>query len=157
MNKIRKIFIMFIIIIEIFIVSSNYIYADFVDGLEQNGETINNSSSQEKTESQGSFSGDIFSQADNFIRNGKDETQEKAAIDEKKLKDAFSNIFNIAVSIGTVLTVIIGGILGIKFMIASAEDKAKIKEMMIPYVVGCIVIFGAFTIWKFIVNILNQI
>lgn len=37
-------------------------------------------------------------------------------------------------------------------MVASAEDKAKVKEALIPYIVGCIVIFGAFTIWSIAVN-----
>lgn len=48
---------------------------------------------------------------------------------------------------------IVGTILGIQFMVASAEDKAKVKEAIVPYVVGCIVIFGAFTIWGTAVNI----
>lgn len=163
MNKRKKIFIIFIIIIEIFIVNSNYSYADRAYKMEQDEKATSNPSSQEKTESQQSSLGDVFSQADNFITKGKIEAQKKeentdqTAIDENKLKDVFSNIFNMGIGIGMALTVVIGGILGIKFMIASAEDKAKIKEMMIPYVIGCIVIFGAFAIWKFIVNILNNI
>ena len=66
-------------------------------------------------------------------------------------------IFNVLVALGTVLTVIIGGILGIKFMMASAEDKAKIKEGMIPYATGCVIIYGAFIIWKIIVSVLGAI
>lgn len=38
-------------------------------------------------------------------------------------------------------------------MVASAEDKAKVKEALIPYVIGCAVIFGAFTIWSIAVNL----
>lgn len=48
---------------------------------------------------------------------------------------------------------IVGTILGIQFMIASAEEKAKVKETLVPYIVGCIVIFGAFTIWSIVVNL----
>ena len=48
---------------------------------------------------------------------------------------------------------LVGTIIGIQFMLASAEDKAKVKEALVPYVVGCIVIFGAFTIWSIAVNI----
>ena len=47
---------------------------------------------------------------------------------------------------------IIAGILGIKFMIGSAEEKAQIKDALIPFVIGCIVIFGAFGIWKIFVT-----
>ena len=48
-------------------------------------------------------------------------------------------------------------VLGIKFMAASAEDKAKIKESMIPYVVGCIVIYGAFFIWKLAIMVVGDL
>ena len=47
----------------------------------------------------------------------------------------------------------VGTIIGIQFMIASAEDKAKVKEALVPYIIGCVVIFGAFTIWSIVVNI----
>ena len=40
-------------------------------------------------------------------------------------------------------------------MVGGAEEKANIKEVLVPYVVGCIVIFGAFAIWKLIVTILG--
>ena len=48
---------------------------------------------------------------------------------------------------------IVGTIIGIQFMVASAEDKAKVKEALVPYIIGCAVIFGAFTIWSIVVNI----
>lgn len=48
---------------------------------------------------------------------------------------------------------IVGTIIGIQFLVASAEDKAKMKESLIPYIAGCIVIFGAFTIWSAVVHL----
>ena len=42
-------------------------------------------------------------------------------------------------------------------MISSAEEKAEVKKMLIPYIVGCIVVFGGFGIWKLVVNILQGI
>ena len=42
-------------------------------------------------------------------------------------------------------------------MMASAEDKAKIKEAMIPYVIGCIVIYGAFFIWKVVIMVVGDL
>lgn len=103
---------------------------------------------------------DIMGSADEFLKEGQDAMHGgngETGIDEPKLKIANATIFNTLFAIGTVLTVIIGGILGIKFMLASAEDKAQIKEMMIPYIVGCVVIFGAFTIWKIAVSVLQDI
>ena len=42
-------------------------------------------------------------------------------------------------------------------MFAGIEERAKIKEALIPYIVGGVVIFGAFIIWKFVVDVLDQI
>ena len=95
--------------------------------------------------------GEIVSQGDSFVSKG------KILIDQDKLNASQSQIFNILLAIGIVLTVIVGGYLGIKLMMASAEDKAKIKEMMIPYVLGCVVIYGAFGIWKIVITVLDQI
>lgn len=38
--------------------------------------------------------------------------------------------------------------LGVQFMIGGAEGQAKVKEMLVPFVVGCIVVFGGFAFWK---------
>lgn len=69
------------------------------------------------------------------------------------LKNASSNIYNILFAIAVVVAVVVGAIIGIKLMMASAEDKASVKEALVPYVVGCIVVFGAFGIWKLIVTL----
>ncbi|MBP3830936.1 MAG: hypothetical protein ILA02_00910 [Clostridia bacterium] len=99
--------------------------------------------------------GDIFTTGDDFIKKGSD--SQNSIIDEEQLRTDASSIFKILTTIGITLSVIIGGILGIKFMMASAEDKAQIKEMLIPYVVGCVVIYGAVTIWMIVVKIMEQI
>lgn len=64
------------------------------------------------------------------------------------LQSTINDIYNILFPIAIIITVIMGVVLGIKFMLASAEDKAKLKESIIPYIAGCIVIYGAFGIWK---------
>ena len=99
--------------------------------------------------------GDIFTIGDDFIKKGSD--AQDSIVDEEQLRTDVSSIFKILLTIGVVLSVIIGGILGIKFMMASAEDKAQIKEMLIPYIVGCVVIYGAVTIWMIVVKIMEQI
>ena len=48
-----------------------------------------------------------------------------------------------------------GGIIGIKLMISSASEKAEAKKLLVPYVVGCVVVFGGFGIWKLVVTILQ--
>ena len=139
MNKVLKITIILIMIFTIFTQVSN-VYANYGKGTDGSGGGGQTSSSNGKEQEQKTNWGDIFTTGDDFIKN----------------TDA-SSIFKILSTIGVILSVIIGGILGIKFMMASAEDKAQIKEMLIPYIVGCVVIYGAVTIWLIVVKIMEQI
>ena len=74
-------------------------------------------------------------------------------IDQGQLQETSGFMFKLLTSIGIVAMFLVGTVIGIQFMVASAEDKAKVKEALIPYVVGCAVIFGAFTIWSIAVNL----
>jgi hypothetical protein len=78
-------------------------------------------------------------------------------INGDNIKEGSSSLYNILLSIGIFLSVAIGLYLGVKFMLANAEDKAKVKEALIPYIAGCIVIFGAFIIWKLAITLLSEI
>ena len=42
-------------------------------------------------------------------------------------------------------------------MVGSVDQKAKVKDSLIQYIVGCIVIFGAFGIWKIVLTILENV
>ena len=33
-------------------------------------------------------------------------------------------------------------------MLSEAEGQAKVKEMLIPFIIGCVIVFGGFGIWK---------
>ena len=107
------------------------------------------------TESKASVWSEIMLQAREFIRAG-EEGLGDTTIDTDEVEDASSNMFNFLLGIATAATVIIGGILGIKFLLASAEEKAEIKQAMVPYIIGCVVVFGAFAIWRLVVNLLQS-
>lgn len=94
--------------------------------------------------------GNIFKDADEFLEEG-DPVGE--TINETQLQETSKFLYKLLLAIGIVVMFIVGTILGIQFMIASAEDKAKVKEALVPYIVGCLVIFGAFTIWELAVNL----
>lgn len=95
---------------------------------------------------------DVIQGADNFLEKGKG-----GAIQELKLKETSNFIFNIFLAVAIVITVIVGLIIGIKFMMAGIEEKAELKETLVPYFIGCVVVFGAFGIWKLVVTILNMV
>ena len=46
-------------------------------------------------------------------------------------------------AIGNIVAVAILVVLGIKYMMGSAEEKAEYKKTMIPYVIGAVLIFAA--------------
>ena len=50
-----------------------------------------------------------------------------------------------------------GAVLGFQFILGSVEGKAKVSEALMPYIVGCIIVFGAFTIWKIAISIGNRV
>ena len=99
----------------------------------------------------------IFKTGDNFINEGKTESQKNEAINYEEFRLTTNNIGSVLTTLGIVLAVIIGGILGIQIMWGSIEQQVKAKEMIMPYVVVCIVIFGAFGIWKLAVTIFSQL
>lgn len=89
--------------------------------------------------------------ADNFFQEGK--TEGSDLIDQSKLQIEINYVYNILFAIGVGLSVLVGAMLGIRYMLGSVEEQAKIKETFIPYAIGCIVVFGAFGIWKIIITI----
>lgn len=86
----------------------------------------------------------IKDQADNFIGEGADGNKISAG-DVKGLVEGLSNILT---TIG--VTVVLVGILimGIKYMMATPEEAAKLKTKLVGLVVAGVVIIGAYGIWK---------
>lgn len=95
---------------------------------------------------------DMIADADNFVANSKSDS-----IDSKSLQDFSSTIYNIALQIGIGVAVVVGLALGIQFMLAGVDGKADVKKALIVYVVGCIAIFGAFGVWKLVIEVMQQI
>ena len=98
----------------------------------------------------------IMEYAENFLKKGETDTSGNK-FEEDDIIDMIKSIYQILLVLGIVAAVIIGLILSIKFITGGLEEQAKIKEMLVPYVVGCIVIFTAFTIWQIVVNILQDV
>lgn len=96
---------------------------------------------------------DLLNNSESFINK----STNKSKISEESIQSFSKNFYSILMTIAIAISVLIGGILGIKIMISSSEEKAQYKELLVPYVIGCIVVFGAFGIWKFVVNILQNL
>ena len=96
----------------------------------------------------------IFGGADNFISDGQAAGGD-SQISYSSMKRVSTQIYTILLAIGTGIAVIIGAILGIQFITGSVEQKVKVKESLMPFVVGCIVVFGAFGIWRLVILLLK--
>lgn len=60
-------------------------------------------------------------------------------------------------TVGVIVAVVILLVLGIKYMMGSAEEKADYKKSMIPYIVGAILIFASTTIVNIVYNLAQTI
>ena len=98
---------------------------------------------------------EIFTGADNFLDIGGGQDGVNATIDDTALGDTSDLLYNILLGISMIMAVIIGMVLGIKYMMATSEEKADIKQTLPAYIVSCIVVFGAFSIWKLVINIIQ--
>ncbi len=94
---------------------------------------------------------DMVSDANSFINSG------ELKLNQDALSNFSQTMYNILLAIGVVVAVIVGAIIGIKLMTSSIEEKAEAKKLLVPYVVGCAVVFGGFGIWKIVVTILQHI
>ncbi len=99
---------------------------------------------------------DMMTDADKFMSERDAEHTNPLGENKESLKSFSKTLSGILLTVGIVIAVIIGGILGIKFMTGAAEEKADVKQLLIPYIVGCIVVFGAITIWSIVVNFGQQ-
>ena len=100
-----------------------------------------------------SFS-DILEGADSFLQDGIGDVKDN--LNQANLQTMSDMIYNVLLAVAVIAAVIMGLIIGIKYMVGSVAQKAETKELLVPYIIGCVIIFGAFAIWKIIVELLNQ-
>lgn len=94
----------------------------------------------------------ITGMAENWIDLGREGN-------EDKLMDVKTKHWNLLAGVltgaGIWIILISGSILGIRFMLASPDQKADVKKSLVIWSVGSVIILGAFTIWKILINILD--
>ena len=76
-------------------------------------------------------------------------------VPEGPLVDIGNRVVGIIQVVGIVIAVVILLIIGIKYMIGSASEKAEFKKSMIPYIVGAVLIFAGTSIVKVIYSLLQ--
>ena len=79
-----------------------------------------------------------------------------ATITSTSMTNLGSKIIGTIQVLGIIIAVVILLVLGIKYMVGSAEEKAEYKKTMMPYVVGALLIFAASTIVNILYNLIGN-
>lgn len=73
----------------------------------------------------------------------------------------FDNLGNTIIggiqAVGSIVSVAILVVLGVKYMMGSAEEKAEYKKTMIPYIIGAVLVFAASNIAGFVFTFAGKI
>lgn len=91
----------------------------------------------------------------NGVLNGL--TGNGTTVQTKDLTNVGNNIVAIIQVVGIVIAVIILLIIGIKYMIGSASEKAEYKKTMIPYIVGALLIFAGTSLVRVIYSLSSSV
>ena len=97
---------------------------------------------------------DIMNRAEGFVNNGENGGN---VINNYALKEGSNTLYNVLLVIGIAVAFIWGIVLGIQFVTGSLGEKADVKKNLIVYLVGCVIIFGAFGIWRLLLQLLQPL
>ena len=107
---------------------------------------------------------DIMNRAEGFVNNGENggnvinnDENGGNVINNDALKEGSNTLYNVLLVIGIAVAFIWGIVLGIQFITGSLGEKADVKKNLIVYLVGCVIIFGAFGIWKLLLQLLEPL
>lgn len=89
-----------------------------------------------------------------WMANGQKFAKERGSVNSKAMGEILKPIVGILTAIGVIALIVITMIMGIKYMFATPEEAAKLKQQLIGLVVSAVVVLGATAIWKIIYNIL---
>ena len=84
-------------------------------------------------------------------------TGNSTSVQTNDLTNVGNNIVTIIQVVGIVIAVIVLLVIGIKYMIGSASEKAEYKKTMIPYIVGALLIFAGTSLVRVIYSLSTSV
>jgi len=93
---------------------------------------------------------DLVGQGNSFIDKGKEQA---GSINMDESINQITGIASILTGIGVAVMMGVTAYMGIKYLTAGPEAKAKLKTQLIGIIVSGVVIFGAVQIWSLVINI----
>lgn len=101
-----------------------------------------------------SIAGTVFADSTTDVL---DKLKGDGTVETSSLTTVGNNVVTIINVVGIVIAVIILLIIGIKYMIGSASEKAEYKKIMIPYIVGAVLIFAGTSLVRVIYSLANSV
>ena len=80
----------------------------------------------------------------------------ESSVSTTKIDSLGNTIINIVSTVGSIASVLVVVVLGIKYMMGSAEEKAEYKKTLLPYVIGAALVFAASAIAGVVYNFANS-
>ena len=76
---------------------------------------------------------------------------------DTKITGAIDSIIGLVQVAGTGIALIAVSLLGIKYMLASVEEKAEIKKYIVGIVIGAVLVFGGIEIAQLLANFSTEV
>lgn len=101
-----------------------------------------------------SIAGTVLAVDPNTVLNG---LNGNGDVQTNDLTKVGNNIVTIIQVVGIVIAVIVLLVIGIKYMMGSASEKAEYKKTMIPYIVGAVLIFAGTSLVRVIYSLSTSV
>ena len=101
-----------------------------------------------------SIAGTVLAVDPNTVLNG---LNGNGSVQTNDLTKVGNNIVTIIQVVGIVIAVIVLLVIGIKYMMGSASEKAEYKKTMIPYIVGAVLIFAGTSLVRVIYSLSTSV
>ena len=101
-----------------------------------------------------SIAGTVLAVDPNTVLNG---LNGNGNVHTNDLTKVGNNIVTIIQVVGIVIAVIVLLVIGIKYMMGSASEKAEYKKTMIPYIVGAVLIFAGTSLVRVIYSLSTSV
>ena len=101
-----------------------------------------------------SIAGTVLAVDPNTVLNG---LNGNGNVQTNDLTKVGNNIVTIIQVVGIVIAVIVLLVIGIKYMMGSASEKAEYKKTMIPYIVGAVLIFAGTSLVRVIYSLSTSV
>ena len=95
--------------------------------------------------------GGWLGQAKDYVSN----VEQTVSVD--KIANAAVSIGQVLITVAIIIYPIIVLVMGIKYLVASADEKGKLKTQIVGLLVACVITFGAYGVWKLAYYIANFI